>query len=364
MEYDVLMKEEKKDILISITAGTIVKSALVLLGMWALWTLRDLALVVITSVILASSIEPGIKLLARYRIHRILAVLMIYLSGVGIFVGLVYGFVPPIVNEAADISQKLPSIVHSIDRSLFGINGLLVPILTQNGQEGTATAVSPYFEQFINKVSGMGAVASRGALDSATAVFSGLFSFILIVILSFYFAMQERGIQNFLKIVIPFGKEAYAIDLWERSKEKIGKWMQGQFLLGVLMFVLVYLGLMIFGVPYALSLALLAGALELIPVFGPILSAIPAVILGFTTGGASLAMIIAGFYLLVQQFESHLIYPLVVRKIVGVPPILVILALIIGWELAGFIGVLISVPIAAVLMEVIDDIEKKKEFLV
>jgi predicted PurR-regulated permease PerM len=110
-------------------------------------------------------------------------------------------------------------------------------------------------------------------------------------------------------------------------------------------------------------LALLAGTFEIIPVFGPILSAIPGVILAFTAGGTTLALIIAAFYLLVQQFESHLIYPLVVRKIVGVPPILVILALIIGWELAGVLGVLISVPVASILMEVVDDIEKKKEIL-
>ena len=160
--------------------------------------------------------------------------------------------------------------------------------------------------------------------------------------------------------MIPFGKENYVINLWESSKAKIGKWMQGQLLLGVLIFILVYLGLTIFGLPYALTLALLAGLMEIIPVFGPIMAAIPAILLALSTGGMSLALIIAGFYLLVQQFESNLIYPLVVRKVVGVPPILVILSLIIGYELAGFLGILISVPVAAAVMELVDDIEKQK----
>jgi predicted PurR-regulated permease PerM len=136
--------------------------------------------------------------------------------------------------------------------------------------------------------------------------------------------------------------------------------MQGQLLLGVMIFVLVYLGLTIFGIPYALMLAALAGILEIIPVFGPIMSAIPGVVLAFSIGGTSLALVIAGFYLLVQQFESNLIYPLVVRKIVGVPPILVILALIVGAELGGFLGILISVPVAAVIMEIVEDVEKGK----
>ncbi|MBI5400901.1 MAG: AI-2E family transporter [Candidatus Yonathbacteria bacterium] len=354
------MKEHEKirDTVISITAGTIVKGIIILACAWALWILRDLILVITTAVILASSIEPGIKFLGKYRVHRIPSVLLIYVGLAGLFFGLIYIFIPPIISEVASITQNLPDIMHSVDQSLFGGNGLLAPAFSQAGAS-TGTA-NPLFTELLNKISGMGGAASRGVLSTVGAVFGGVFSFVLIVVLSFYFAMQERGIENFLKIIIPFGNEAYATNLWERSKAKIGKWMQGQLLLGVLIFVLVYLGLTIFGVPYAMTLALIAGLLEIIPVFGPIMSAIPGVVLAFTTGGATLAIIIAGFYLLVQQFESHLIYPLVVRKVVGVPPILVILALIIGAELAGFLGILISVPVAAALMEFIEDIERKK----
>lgn len=354
------MKANERETVISVTTGTIVKGLAVLVFAWVLWQLRDLVLVIVTAVILASSIEPGIKFLGRYRIHRIPAVLLTYVGLAGLFFGIIYIFVPPVISEASEITQKLPSMLESISKSIFGGNGIVTPAISQLSNAG---ASNPFFEQFFNKIFGMGASASGGVLGTASAIFGGIFSFILVVVLSFYFAMQERGIENFLKIVIPFGNEAYAIDLWERSKHKIGKWMQGQLLLGVLIFVLVYLGLTIFGVPYAMTLALLAGIFEIIPVFGPILSAIPGVVLAFTTGGATLAIIIAGFYLLVQQFESHLIYPLVVRKVVGVPPILVILALIIGAQLGGFMGILISVPVAAALMEFIEDIERKKGIL-
>ena len=356
------MKESEKDVVISITAGTIVKGILIFLCAWALWILRDLLLVIVTAVILASSIEPGIKFLGRFGVNRILAVLMMYVGIAAVFFGIIYAFVPPIVDEASDITQRIPNMIHSIDQSIFGGKGILPATFGWKDIAG-GTATSPALGEFLSDISGVSS-ASRGVIGTASAVFGGVFSFILIVILSFYFAMQERGIENFLKIVIPFGKETYAIDLWERSKHKIGKWMQGQMLLGVLIFVLVYLGLTIFSVPYAMSLALLAGALEIIPVFGPIISAIPGVILAFTVGGPTLSLIIAGFYLLVQQFESHLIYPLVVRKVVGVPPILVILALIIGAELGGLLGILISVPVAAVIMEVVEDIERKKGMLV
>lgn len=356
------MKVPGKDIVVSITAGTIVKGLAILLGAWALWVLRDLVMVVVTSVILASSIEPGIKFLSRFRIHRIPAVLITYLATAGLFVGLILGFVPPIVNEASDIAQKLPSMIQSVDKNVLGDRNILSNAFWGDNN-ATASSVNPAIEDLFGKISGASS-ASQNVLGTAGAVFGGVFSFILIVILSFYFAMQERGIENFLRIIIPFDNEEYAINLWERSKAKIGKWMQGQLLLGVLIFVLVYLGLTIFGVPYAMSLALLAGLMEIIPVFGPIIAAIPGVILAFTVGGPTLAAIVAGFYLLVQQFESHLIYPLVVRKVVGVPPILVILALIIGAKLGGFLGVLISVPVAASIMELVEDIERRKGMIV
>ncbi len=350
------MKIRENDTVISITSGTIVKGLAILLGFWALWVLRDLVLVIITAVILASSIEPAVKFLGKYRIHRIPAVLGVYVSLAGLLVGLFFAFVPPVVDELIDFSQKLPTVAQELNLNIFSENtSAFKKGETFISQIAEGAPVQELFAT-LSKISS----SSKGFAGAVGSVFGGLFSFVLIVVLSFYFAMQERGIENFLRIVVPSSREDYAIDLWERSKAKIGKWMQGQLLLGVLIFVLVYLGLTIFGIPYALLLALFAGILELIPVFGPIIAAIPAVALAFSTGGTTLALIIVVFYLLVQQFESNLIYPLVVRKIVGVPPILVILALIIGFQLAGFLGILISVPVVAAIMEFVEDIEKKK----
>ena len=110
----------------------------------------------------------------------------------------------------------------------------------------------------------------------------------------------------------------------------------------------------------ALLLAVIAGLFEIIPLFGPILAAIPAVTLSLVTGGMTSALLVVGLYIIVHQFENQLIYPLVVRKIVGVPPLVSILALIIGYKLAGFVGLLISVPVATMLIEFLNDVEKNK----
>ena len=168
--------------------------------------------------------------------------------------------------------------------------------------------------------------------------------------------------ENFLKIITPIEYENYILSLWSRSRRKIGRWIQGQILLGILVGVLVFLGLTILQVEYALSFALLAMVFELIPIFGPILASIPPIIIAFLQNPA-LGLAVMALYIIIQQFENHLIYPLVVKKVVGVPPLLVILALLVGGQLAGFLGIIIAVPLAATLMEFLNDLEKDKKKL-
>ena len=201
---------------------------------------------------------------------------------------------------------------------------------------------------------------SAGFVHSASSIFGGALSLILIIVISFYLAVQEDGVEKFLRIVVPIKREEYVLNLWKRTQAKIGLWMQGQLILAVLVGILVYLGLMVLGVRNALLFAVLAALLETIPLFGPIIAAIPAVAAAYVDSGASAGFIVAGLYLIIQQFENHLIYPLVVKKIVGVPPILVIISLLVGFKLAGFLGILLSVPLSSMLVEFLDDIQKKK----
>src|SRR3989344_1542035 len=213
---------------------------------------------------------------------------------------------------------------------------------------------------FRNAMQAAGAFGN--VLTAIAAIFGGVLSFVLIILFSFYFAIIETGVDEFLRVIAPRQYQAYVLDLWKRSRQKIGLWMQGQLLLRLIIGVLVYLILTILGIKHALLLAVIAALFELIPVFGPILAAIPAVLIGFVDGGAIKGVMVIGVYVLLQQFENHLIYPLVVTKVVGVSPLLVILALIIGAELAGFLGILLSVPVAATIQELVKDLRERRIF--
>ncbi len=339
-----------KNITININSGTIVRSILFVLLVGLLFYLKELVLVVLTAVVIASAIEPMTKWFTRHKIPRLPAVILIYLAIFVIIAGLFFLMIPPLLDEVSNLMANFPQYFNSswISDSLKA-DGL-----------PTEFSINEVVTEFRDSITG----AAGGFLQTASAVFGGVLNLVLIVILSFYLAVQEYGIAIFLKIITPVKHEEYIKGLWERSQKKIGLWMQGQLLLGLIIGVLVYLGLTILGVKYAFLFALLAAAFELIPLFGPIIAAIPAILIGFATGGTTLGLLIIGLYIIIQQFENHLIYPLVVKKVVGVPPLLVILALIIGAKLAGFLGIILSVPVAAAIMEYIHDIEEDKRKMV
>lgn len=349
---------DKGNINISITSGTVAKSVLIVLMFALLYYLRDLVIIVTTSIVIASAIEPMILWFRKFKVARTLAVIIIYLFISVLFAGFFYTFLPSVLSDLTSVLSILPKYLDSLsvwNPAKTSFVSSAVPVAQTFGI-AESFSLRELISNFNNAVAG----TTGGAVGVLSKIFGGVLSFVLIVVLSFYFAVQEEGVTKFLRIVLPIKYEDYVIGLWQRSRDKIGKWLQGQLLLAILIGILVYLGLMIIGVPNALLLALFAAVFEIIPLFGPILAAIPAFLIAVSQGGWTLGLIVVGYYTIIHQFENHLFYPMVVKKIVGIPPILVILALVVGFEVAGVLGVILSVPIAAVLVEVLDDYQKDK----
>ncbi len=341
---------------IHIGTGTIVKAILVVLFFWMLFFLRDLLLIVLMSIVIASAIEPWAQWLVRHKFPRLLSIILIYLTlAIFIFV-VIYFLLIPLLSESSDFLKNVPTYFNSqtISNTIANNDFLSSQPIVSNIQS------SINLSQMVGTINNFLTNLTSNTFSTISTIFGGVLSFILMVVMSFYLSVEQDGVGKFLKIITPLKHEGYIIDLWRRSQKKIGSWMQGQLILAVIIGVLVYLGLMLLSVPNALLLAFLAAVFEIIPLFGPILASIPAITISFVSGGFTSALIVVGFYLIVHQFENQLIYPLVVKKVVGVPPIVSIVALVAGFQLAGFLGLVLSVPIAAIIIEFFDDMEKNK----
>jgi predicted PurR-regulated permease PerM len=200
---------------------------------------------------------------------------------------------------------------------------------------------------------------SGGFLKTASVAFGGIFNFLLIILISFYLSIQEKGIENFLRIIIPIKYEAYVVDLWERSRRKIALWVKGQVVLALVVAVLIYLLLSLLGMEYALLLSIIAGVMELVP-YGILVALIPAFSFSYISGGMASALTVTGAYIIVHQFEVFLFAPLIINKVVGLSPIVIILSALMGFELGGVWGAVLAIPVAVIVMEYLSDLEKDK----
>jgi predicted PurR-regulated permease PerM len=339
---------------VSITPSTILMVLLIGVGAYVFWILRGLVLLVLTAVVIASAVEPGVIFFRRWNIPRIVAVVLMYLIVFGSTFGIIYFFLPPILNDAQGFISTVPQYLNTLNiPAALGSTSLV------NLASNTHQAQS-IFQTLFEFRSAFSADTSEGAFRLISTVFGGIFSLFIVVTLSFYFAIQETGVEDFLKLVTPSEHEDYVIDLWSRAQKKIGQWIQGQLLLSLLMSVTIYLGLVILRIPDALLIAVFTALAELIPIFGSYIAGIPAVILAYSTAGLGPALYVAGLFIIMNLIEGNLIHPLIVKKVVGVPPLLVLIAIIAGGDLAGFLGVLLAVPLAAVLREALFDFEKRK----
>lgn len=345
---------ESRQFHVNISTQTILMAIVVGTGAWALFALRDLVLLVLTAIVLASAIEPGVAWFVRRKIPRVLSVALMYLLVLGSTFSALYFFVPPILAEAGNFVTVASGYLDTFALPGAGGDNAFAPHLAADKSELTKILDG------IVTVRNAFADPSVGAFKIVSLFFGGIFSLALVLVLTFYFAVQDTGVDDFLRLVTPAKHEAYVVGLWKRAQKKIALWMQGQVLSSLIGGVIAFLGLLILGVPYSLVLAFLTALLMMIPIFGSFLSAFPAIVIAYSTGSLTLALIVAGLYLIINQFEAHLIHPLVVNKVVGIPPLLVVLALIVGGELAGFLGVVLAIPVAAALREFLSDVSRKK----
>lgn len=336
---------------LEIDASTVVKIIFIVLFFVLMYYLRDILMILLLAIIIASGVGPFATWLESKRFPRLLGVMLLYLTIFGLMVFLLSLIIPVLSGELGELTAKLSKFIATISGAIDRAQG---------------SAGNRYFD-FLSEVQNILdsssqylQVLSQSVVGVIVDVFGGIVSFLAVIILSFYLSVQKHGIDGFLKSIVPAKYEAYVVNLWIRTERKVGRWFQAQLLLGLIVGIMVFVGLSLMNIKYALLLAIIAMILELVPTVGPVLSAVPAVILAFLQS-PTLGVWVIIFYIVVQQIENHALTPLILGKSLGMNPVTVIIALLIGAKLAGILGMFIAVPVAVIIVEVIDDFAKQKE---
>ena len=336
---------------LDISATAIFKVAFTILALAFLYLVRNVLVILFFAIIIASAITPFANWLEQKRIPRLLGVLLLYLTFFGLIVFFLSLIVPVISSELSQLTQALPEFISNISGAL------------EKAQQTTTTRYFDFFSEIQNLLDSFSQflqVSSGSALNLIINVFGGLLSFFAIIVISFYLSVMKQGVAGFIRSVLPTKYEDYIISLWKRAEHKVGRWLQGQLLLALSVGLIVFVGLSLLKIKYALLLGIVAMILEIVPIVGPVISAIPGVVLAFAQS-PMLGIWVIVFYVAVQQIESHILTPLVLGKTLGLNPVTVIIALLVGGTLGGIIGILLSVPVAVIVVEIFDDLAKQKE---
>jgi len=302
---------------------------------------RQIILGLFLAIIISSGLEGLVNLLERVGLPRSVSVILIFLLAVILIIFVVYSLTPLVIVE-------LNTIFSATGKASSGSLGSLL---------GAKTSQS--VSAIINKISADFFAGGASPLDYFSSAIGSVGLAVAVILCSFYLSLSKDGVERFIKVVLPPDYEESALHLYERSRRLIGYWFRTQILLTVIMGFTVWGGLALLGVKYAFLIGVLAGFFEIVPFVGPFLSGAVAVLSAISTS-PTLALYTLIFFVAAQQFEANLLIPLLTQRIVGIHPVIVIVALLIGAEIGGILGIIISVPAAGVFQEVVQQWSIKK----
>lgn len=316
---------------IDVSHRTVVFTVAFLLGLWVLWNIRSIIVLFFVAFLIATALELPLAQLSRIRIPRAFAIILIYIAFFGIVAGFFVSIVPPLVDQTGNFVSNLPEYI-----SELGIAGIDRQVITD--QLSTLSQLPANLFMFL------------------TSVLSNLVHVIAVLVLAFYMLLEKGAIDRKLKTL--FGEDAErAKGVVHKIESKLGRWVRGELILMTIIALTTYIGLRLLGVPFALPLAVLAGVLELVPNVGPVVAAIPAILVGFI-GSPILGLSVAALYFLIQQLENIVIVPKVMQASLGLSPLVTLVALGIGAELAGIMGAILAIPVFLVVQVLVGEFFK------
>jgi predicted PurR-regulated permease PerM len=327
---------------INISTVTVLKVLFIMLLCWFLFAIREIVLLFIISIIVSAAIDPVATYFNKWRVPRALSVLVVYLLLFGFITMIGFLLVPTMIDQFQAVQSS--NFIGTIQNKLGPYHETFVRF-------GIDKSFNTTIEHFKTGFAG-------NLFQTTKGVVTGLISFITILVISFYLTAEENGMKNIIKHVTPYKNQAYVMSLVNKIQKKMGHWLLGQFILSLVVFGVVYVGLSIMKVDYALLLALIAGITEVVPYIGPFIAgAITAFFAFLQTPALAVAAVI--FFIIVQELEGHVLVPIIMSKSVGLNPVLVILAILVGGSLGGIVGALIAVPIVSgISVFVIDVLEQ------
>jgi predicted PurR-regulated permease PerM len=303
---------------------------------WLIFQIREIIFLLFLSVIFMSAMNPAVDKLESKGFPRWLSITLLYLLVVSVISLIIASIIPALVEQTTNFISQLPTLAQL----------LRIADIDPGAITSQLTAIS--------RIPG-------NLLRITAGIFSNLIFIFTLAMVTFYLLLERKNLKKYLRILFDNDGEKRAEEMIDKIEFQLGSWVRGQLILMTAIGLLSYSGLILLGIPYALPLAIIAGILEVVPSIGPVISAVPAVLAGFMISPYT-ALIVAILYFFVQQVENSFLVPQVMRRATGVNPLLSIISLMIGFELAGPAGAILAIPTLLIIRIVVTEIYSSNRF--
>ncbi len=310
---------------IEISHKTIIFTLVLLASIWLVLQIRDILFLVFVAFIIMSTLRPIVDWMVKKRIPRFLAAILVYIVVFGLIGFSIGGTIPTLVSQTTGFVQDFPSVI---------------------------SRVLPNLNIDLNSFSQQLAPIGENLVKVTIGIFSNIISILMVLVISFYLLLERKHADAIVAGFVGEEKAKTFIDVVERIEGKLGSWMMGQLFLMFVIGLFSYIGLLLLGIKFALPLAIIAGLFEIVPNIGPIISAIPAMLIAFSISPI-MALSVVILYIVIHQLENNLIVPLVMKKSVGLSPIITIFSLLVGGKLAGIAGAVLAIPVLLIVQELL-----------
>lgn len=353
-------EENYEKLMVHFSLTSIAKATILILSLFFLANFIDdtgsILMVFFVSIIFAAALDPTVDRLESYKIPRAISVLFIYTIMIGLMVFFFSQLVPLVARQLVELARTMTNLLAEFDTKNLPFSEFTTPAVEDFLTELDLALITDNLLNFSDQLKGL----AGNTFDAIKGLFNGVFNFILVLIFTFFLTVDERGVDDFFISLFPSKHGKYIVHKLNEIKSKIGDWLRGQIILMTIIFVFSLVGFMILGVDYALTLAMIAGLAEIIPVVGPFIAAVPALLVAFNQS-YWLVLWVGFFIVLLQQLEQQLVVPLVMKKAVGLSPIIVILAMLIGFNQLNVVGAIIAIPVTTILSIFVTEYATKKK---
>src|SRR3989344_3394025 len=336
------MKEQTLDV----SWETIIKVFIAGFVFYILFLARDILVWFFFALIISLLVEPAIHFLRKFRVPKILAVTLIYVSIFGLLGLIIYLVAPIFIFEIKQLSQNITEYVEKLN-----------PVFQSLGLDITGN-----FEDLTSGLIYLLQESSKSVIKAISVFFGGITSTILIFVLAFYISLEDRGPEKFLSLLVPKKYEYYLINLFEKAQYKVSGWFGARVLACIFVGLTSFIIFFLLGIKYAFILALVSGVLNFVPYVGPLVTGIIAVVFVGVSNSWLMAVYVVIALYAIQALENNIVTPLLMKKILDLPPVLVLLSLLVGGTIFGVLGMIFVVPVFGIVYEFLKEfLEKRKE---